>query len=197
MSTETVAAKKLTTPQLFRTLKADDAHAKDALALAANAAQKRWPLLQSTRPEKWLPTPKLTAGEKQDRFNADVTRSQLSPSEAPLLSVPSIDSRIASGLSRMLFQKLKSVVGAAPTVAPINASENSIEPLASKPIDAAKPAVTETVLSQTLQKIDPKAIHKNADDSIQSMLQRLEKSPVLPNPSAQRPPSFLARLGIR
>jgi hypothetical protein len=188
MSAVTASTKPLTTPQLFRTLKADNVDAKDALALAANSAQKRWPMLQSTRPEKWLPTPKLTEGEKQDRRNADVVRTVARPAASPLLAVPSIDSRIASGLSRMLFQKLKSTVVAASSPAPS-------QPL--KPIQATTSNVQQIVYQAAPVELESPAEPLHADDSIQSVLQRLEKHPAQLSTVAQRQPSFLSRLGKR
>jgi hypothetical protein len=188
MSTVTAGTKPLTTPQLFRTLKADSVGAKDALAHAANSAQKRWPLLQSTRPEKWLPAPKLTEGEKQDRRNADVVRTIARPALAPLLAVPSIDSRIASGLSRMLFQKLQSTVGAASNAQPG-------QPL--KPVQATIPNAQQIVYEEAPLEPESPAAPLHAEDSIRSVLQRLEKGSAQLATIAQRQPSFLSRLGKR
>ncbi len=93
---------QLNVSSLFRSLKPESANADSMSPQAKQQSEQRWPLLKSLPPTKWPLTPALNDAEKRARRIEDSADQNLSLIRKPENLVPSIDSRIAEGVGRLL-----------------------------------------------------------------------------------------------
>jgi hypothetical protein len=161
------------TQGLFATLKPDDGTSSTAVNEASHSAEQRWPLLKSLGPEKWSIAPTLSEEEK-------LQRKQLEPmptvARRPAASEPNINTQLANALNRMIEPKPHAN---ASTPATPQASQ-----LQSSSYSAALPIPEPSVRSQE-------------NDSIVSILNRIERAHMPTPTGTEKVPAFLARLGKR
>jgi hypothetical protein len=168
------------TQQLFAVLKPEDSSSQKAINQATQAAEQRWPLLKSLAPEKWAIAPALSDEEK-------LRRNRLEPIELitrkPAASAPNINVQLANALNRMVASKPLVVTEEAPTAPPTLTTSPP-------PAPVAKTATINTPAPATRP-------NKPNDNSILSVLKRIEQANA-PEPIVEENvPGFLSRLGKR
>jgi hypothetical protein len=178
------------TGQIITSLKADDGTSRTAMNAAACAAEQRWPLLKSLTPGKWAIAPTLTGDEKTHRNLVEPVAVVVRKTAA---SVPNINAQLANALNRMNPVKAK------PLSPPAVLTSTRMVAPAVDVTSVISPNVPAN-LSPNLPPNPPSIVQPNAlalDDSIQAVLQRVEKAHQ-PTPDVRtKVPGFLARLGKR
>jgi hypothetical protein len=175
------------TQQLFAALKPEDGTSRNAIDEASQSAEARWPLLKSLATEKWVLAPPLSDEEK-------LNRQQLEPmpnvTRRPAASEPNINTQLANALNRMIESTTQPQ--AQPQAQP---KTPSVKPSASISQPATAPAPkTEAFYSPPPPNALPAALRLD-EDSIMSILDRIERAHA---PASSAPPKatgFLARLG--
>jgi hypothetical protein len=169
------------TQGLFATLKPDDGTSSTAVNEASHSAEQRWPLLKSLGPEKWSIAPTLSDEEKRNR-------KQLEPmptvARRPAASEPNINTQLANALNRMIEPKPQA-----------NASTPATPQSSHQPIVDTPPPRQE-VYSAALPISEP-SVGTQENDSIVSILNRIERAHMPAPTSTEKVPAFLARLGKR
>ncbi len=200
------------TQQLFAALKPEDSSSQKAINEATQAAEKRWPLLKSLAPEKWAIAPALSEDEK-------LRRNRLEPIEVvprkPAASAPNINAQLANALNRMAAAKPLGVtkdITHAPTTpaqlpttgsivktAPVTAAFTSVltaSIAAQASTHEAEPTTTPVPIFKpaSASVVQPS---KPSDNSILSVLKRVELANVAEPIDKEKISGFLSRLGKR
>jgi hypothetical protein len=174
------------TQGLFATLKPDDGTSATAVNEASHSAEQRWPLLKSLAPEKWAIAPPLSAEEK-------LNRKQLEPMPAltrrPAASELNINTQLANALNRMIEPKptTQASMPATPLPSPAHSSAPS-------GVDASPPKQDVYLPASPLP---AQPVRKQDNESIVSILNRIERAHMPAPTSTDKVPAFLARLSKR
>jgi hypothetical protein len=202
-----------TTQQLFAALKPEDGTSANAINDASHSAEARWPLLKSLAPEKWGIAPTLSEEEKLNRKQLEtlpvVTRR-------PAASEPNINTQLANALNRMLEPKMQVSISPESATLATSASvsqaasadqefkENaSAEPMPSPLPPLRQPNITPTQQIEAVYSAappiasPPSTIVQKDADSVESILNRIERAHAPASVVTSKVPGFLARLGKR
>jgi hypothetical protein len=182
--------------QLFAALKAEDGTSPNAMNEAAQAAERRWPLLKSLAPQKWALAPTLSDQEKQKRALLDPIEVVVRKTVA---SAPNLNTQIANALHRMNPLKRNLIEKELAAVEVQNASPHEPLPVPS-PMPPVAPSPVPIVVSQAPPPQVPTSIStpiSAKDDSLAAVLQRVERAYEPVTEYKARVPGFLARLGKR
>jgi hypothetical protein len=176
------------TQGLFATLKPDDGTSATAVNEASHSAEQRWPLLKSLAPEKWAIAPPLSTEEK-------LTRKQLEPmatvTRRPAASAPNINTQLANALNRMVEPKATTQASMPTTPMPVT---TPVPPPRPPSVDAPTPR---QVVYQAAPPTVELPVRTQEHNSIESILNRIERAHMPAPTSTEKVPAFLARLGKR
>lgn len=203
---------------LFRSLGSDDADFQATTNAAAQEAEQRWPLLTAVSPRKPELTPPLTAQEKQRWSSQEKAETG---ERKPALSLPGFSDKLASSLNKMSGRAMPVAPTSVARTAPHQLLTEPPQPARQFTQEAPSdnrgslfsrlsPAVPSIALERDevlglFQKKpeEPVAVRRDVsgsarvDDSLANVFSRLEGKTDVADKPANRPSSFLGRLGKR
>lgn len=199
-------------PNMFSSLRQNNAEPRPSSSVAASDAEQRWPLLKAMPPREPQPIPALTTQEMQ-RWQPTGSNEQTRP-DTPQ-SPPGLGELLAQSLKQMSTRtsakpkaqgnrsqptvETPSQPAQLPSLAHLAAKIKNTPPATVPEIEMPETEVTlEAILRSRDPKVEPTTSDSTpADDSLKSVFSRLEgKTKQAASPiGAEKRPSYLGRLG--